>query len=80
MPVPVGTFIIKKKMLQREDIAHLFKQFGLLGIEVDDRHIDLLNLVYGLGIEAGKAKAIASVEWRINGELMAQFIKEELCP
>lgn len=67
-------------MIQREDIAHLFKNFGLLGIEVDERHIDLMNYIYALGMDAGKARAIASVEWRINGKLMKQFIEEEICP
>jgi hypothetical protein len=67
-------------MIQREDVAHLFKDFRLLGIEVDQRHIDMFNYMYALGMEAGKAKAIASVEWRINGPLWAKFIKEELCP
>ena len=67
-------------MIQREDVAHLFKEYGLLGIEVDHRHIELMNLVYALGIEAGKAKAKAAVEWRINGELWANFIdKDEVC-
>ena len=67
-------------MIQRKDVAHLLKDYGLLGIEVDDRHIQLMNYVYSLGIEAGKAKAKAAVEWRINGELWANFIdKDEVC-
>lgn len=67
-------------MIQREDVAHLIRKHRLLQCEVDSRHIDLLNEVYQLGIIAGKAKAIASVEWRINGNLMKQFIEEEICP
>lgn len=66
-------------MIQREDVAHLIRKHSLLQCEVDGRHIDLLNEVYQLGIIAGKAKAIASVEWRINGNLMKQFIEEEIC-
>ena len=66
-------------MIQREDVAHLFKDFRLLGIEVDERHIAMFNYMYALGIEAGKAKAKAAVEWRINGNLMKQFIEEEIC-
>ena len=67
-------------MIQREDIAHLFKDFGLLQIEVDERHIGLINYIYALGMDAGKAKAKAAVEWRINGELWADFIdKDEVC-
>ena len=67
-------------MLEKSDIAHLIRKHSLLQCEVDGRHIDLLNEVYQLGIIAGKAKAIASVEWRINGNLMKQFIEEEICP
>ena len=66
-------------MIQREDVAHLIRKHSLLQCEVDGRHIDLLNEIYQLGIIAGKAKAIASVEWRINGNLMKQFIEEEIC-
>ena len=67
-------------MIQREDIAHLFKDFGLLQIEVDERHIGLINYIYALGMDAGKTRAKAAVEWRINGELWANFIdKDEVC-
>ena len=66
-------------MIQREDVAHLIRKHSLLQCEVDGRHFDLLYEVYQLGIIAGKAKAIASVEWRINGNLMKQFIEEEIC-
>ena len=65
-------------MIQREDIAYLLKDFGLLGIEVDSRHIELMNHVYQLGIIAGKTRAKAAIEWRINGELWAQFIEEDV--
>ena len=67
------------KMIQREDVAHLFKSYGLLGIEVDERHIAMFNYMYALGIEAGKAQAKAAVEWRINGPLWAKFIEENIC-
>ena len=67
-------------MIQREDVAHLFKDFRLLGIEVDERHIAMFNYMYALGVEAGKAKAKAAVEWRINGPMWAEFIeKDEVC-
>lgn len=67
-------------MIDREDVAHLFKDFGLLQIEVDHRHIELMDYVYALGIKAGQARAKAAVEWRINGELWANFIdKDEVC-
>ena len=48
--------------------------------EVDSRHIDLINEIYALGMAAGKARAKASVQWRINGPMWAQFIEDELCP
>ena len=80
MKAPVGTNITKKKMIQREDVAHLISKYSLMQCEVDSRHIELINHIYALGIEAGKARAIASVEWRINGNLMKQFIEEDLCP
>ena len=67
-------------MIQREDVAHLIRKHSLLQCEVDSRHIDLLNEIYQLGILAGKAKAVASVEWRIQGPMWAQFIeKDEVC-
>lgn len=67
-------------MIQREDVAHLFKDFGLLGIEVDERHIAMFNYMYALGIDAGKARAKSAVEWRISGPMWAKFIEEDLCP
>lgn len=67
-------------MLEKSDIAHLIRKHSLLQCEVDDRHIELINQIYALGIQAGKARAVASVEWRINGNLMKQFIEEEICP
>jgi hypothetical protein len=67
-------------MLEKSDIAHLIRKHSLLQCEVDSRHIDLLNEIYALGMQAGKARAVASVEWRINGNLMKQFIEEEICP
>ena len=72
-------FMSISKVIQREDVAHLIRKHSLLQCEVDSRHIDLLNEIYQLGIIAGKARAIASVEWRINGNLMKQFIEEEIC-
>lgn len=67
-------------MIQRKDVAHLFKEYGLLGIEVDHRHIELMDLMYALGIEAGRARAKAAVKWRINGPLWAEFIEKDICP
>ena len=67
-------------MIQREDVAHLFKDFGLLGIEVDHRHIELLNEIYALGFQDGKTRAKAALSWRINGNLMVKMINEDICP
>lgn len=67
-------------MLEKSDIAHLIRKHNLLQCEVDDRHIELLNQIYALGIQAGVAQAKAAVEWRINGPMWAGFIEENLCP
>jgi hypothetical protein len=80
MLVLVGTFTIKKKMLQREDIAHLISKHSLMQGEVDPRHLELINEIYVLGIDAGRARAKAAIQWRISGPLWAQFIEEDLCP
>ena len=67
-------------MIQREDVAHLIRKHSLLQCEVDSRHIDLLNEIYQLGILAGKARARAAVEWRMNGPIWAEFIeRNEIC-
>ena len=67
-------------ILEKADIAHLIRKHSLLQCEVDDRHINLLNEIYALGMVAGKARAKASVQWRISGPMWAQFIEDELCP
>jgi len=63
-------------MLEKSDIAHLIRKHSLLQCEVDDRHIELLNEIYALGIQAGVTQAKAAVEWRINGPMWAEFIEE----
>lgn len=80
MKAPVGTNTTKKKMIQREDVAHLINKHSLMQCEVDSRHIELINDIYQLGIIAGKARAKAAIEWRISGPMWAQFIEEDLCP
>ena len=67
-------------MIQREDIAYLFKDFGLLQIEVDERHIGLINYIYALGMDAGKTRAKEALSWRINGNLMVKMIEDDICP
>ncbi len=63
-------------MLEKPDIAHLIRKHSLMQGEVDSRHIDLINEIFALGIQAGVAQAKAAVEWRINGPMWAQFIEE----
>lgn len=67
-------------MLEKADITHLIRKHSLMQGEVDSRHIDLINEIYALGMAAGKARAKASVQWRISGPMWAQFIEDELCP
>jgi hypothetical protein len=67
-------------MLNKSDIAHLIRKHSLMYGEVDPRHLELLNEIYALGIQAGKAQAKAAIEWRINGSMWANFIEENLCP
>jgi len=67
-------------MLEKSDIAHLIRKHSLSQCEVDSRHIELLNEIYALGIQAGVAQAKAAVQWRINGPLWVNFIEENLCP
>lgn len=67
-------------MIQREDVAHLVRKYSLMQGEVDSRHMELLNEIYALGFQAGRCRAKAAVEWRINGPLWKQFIEEDICP
>lgn len=62
--------------MNRHDIKQLVRKHHLLTIEVDDRHLALMQEVFDLGIQAGIEKARRSIEWRINGELWSQFIDE----
>lgn len=63
-------------MLTSQDIKPLLKKNGLLTIEVDERHIKLLNEVFCLGVNVGINQAKESVIWRINGPMWAGFIDE----
>jgi hypothetical protein len=67
-------------MLEKSDIAHLIRECNLLQIEVDDRHINLINQIYALGINLGVNQAKEAIVWRINGPLWVKFIEENLCP
>ena len=63
-------------MLTRQDIQTLLHRYKLLNIEVDERHMKLLNEVFDLGVNVGINKAKERVMWRINGPLWASFIDE----
>jgi hypothetical protein len=66
-------------MLEKSDIAHLIRECNLLQIEVDDRHINLINQIYALGINLGVNQAKEAIVWRINGPLWVKFIEENIC-
>jgi hypothetical protein len=69
-------FLLVEVMLEREDIAHLIARQKLFQIEVDSRHMALINEVFQLGVNVGINQAKESVVWRINGPLWASFIDE----
>lgn len=64
-------------MLTRPDIQTLLHRYKLLNIEVDERHMKLLNEVFELGINVGINQAKERVVWRINGPMWASFIDME---
>lgn len=63
-------------MILKQDLLPLIKQNNLLTIELDDRHMAVINEVFQLGINTGINQAKESVIWRINGPLWASFIDE----
>ena len=67
-------------MLTSQDIKPLLKKYGLLKIEVDERHLALINEVFCLGVNTGINQAKESLAWRINGDLMVKMIEENICP
>ena len=64
-------------MLTKKELLPLIKKCSLLTIEVDDRHMEVINEVFKLGVSAGINKAKKAVVWRINGPMWAGFIDEE---
>ena len=64
-------------MIERNDIQQLLHRHKLMNIEVDERHMALLNDVFELGVNVGINKAKEAVVWRINGPMWAGFIDEE---
>jgi hypothetical protein len=61
-------------MISKDDILPLIKQYNLLTIELDDRHMAIINEVFALGISAGVNHAKDCISWRINGPMWAEFI------
>jgi len=65
-------------MIERNDIQPLLQRHKLMNIEVDERHLRLINDVYELGVNVGINKAKESVLWRVNGAMWAGFIDEAI--
>lgn len=65
-------------MISKDDIFPLIKQYNLLTIELDDRHMAIINEVFALGFNAGVNHAKECIVWRINGPMWAGFIDEAI--
>ena len=65
-------------MLTKKELLSLIRKHSLLTIEVDDRHIEVINEVFQLGVNVGINKAKESLIWRINGPMWAGFIDEAI--
>jgi len=63
-------------MITKKDIKQLIKQHKLLQVEIDQRHMALINDVFQLGVNVGINQAKESVVWRVNGPMWAGFIDE----
>ena len=63
-------------MFTKKDLLPLIKKHSLMTIEVDDRHLNVINEVFCLGVNVGINQAKESVVWRINGPMWARFIDE----
>ena len=61
-------------MLTKEELIPLIKKYSLLTIEVDDRHMEVINEVFKLGVNVGINQAKEAICWRINGAMWADFI------
>ena len=63
-------------MLTKKDLLPIIKKNNLLTIEVDDRHIAVINEIFALGTICGTNHAKDTIRWRINGEMWCKFIDE----
>jgi len=70
---PTSQLNVDEAMLTKLDIQTLMPQYKLLNIEIDDRHLGLINEIYELGVSAGIQIAKERLEWRSNGPLWASF-------
>lgn len=62
--------------LTKQDISTIIKQQKLLQVEIDQRHMALINDVFQLGVNVGINQAKEAVVWRVNGPMWAGFIDE----
>lgn len=61
-------------MLTKQELLPLIKKHSLLTIEIDERHLEVINEVFMLGVNTGINQAKERVIWRINGPMWAEFI------
>lgn len=65
-------------MLTKKDLLPLIKKYKMFACEVDNRHVELVNDILFVGFTCGIEHAKKCVEWRINGDLWASFIDEDI--
>lgn len=65
-------------MLTKQDLLSLIKKNNLLTIEVDDRHITVINEILRVGYLLGVEQSKRYIKWRINGEMWCNFIDEAI--
>ena len=59
---------------QKSQLIDRIRHHGLLTIEVDQRHIDLMNEMVIVGFLSGIQHAKQCVDWRINGQFWSDMI------
>ena len=65
-------------MITKQDLLPLIKKNNLFKCEVDDRHMEIINDIFSVGFTLGIEHAKKCVEWRINGDVWAKFIDEDI--
>ena len=61
-------------MFTKQELLPLIKKHSLLTMEIDERHLEVINEVFQLGVNTGINQAKECVIWRINGPMWASFI------